>query len=212
MDNPGASSGVAGATELFEQPAEPANLATLLASDTVQQLESPEGVRVILLGTAHISKASVAEARQIVRTARPRVVFVELCRSRQAVLNMELDRPSEPAQDFSVSLLRETWSRSESGGAAGLMQLALYEATKAMTDSMGLDVSPGAEFAAAAQEAFKYGGLVGPAPWIWSCTTQHTHASSHPRTPYCGLSGAVPAGLIDPWLTATTACLAGGAW
>lgn len=52
---------------------------------------SPEGIKVILLGTAHISRKSVEEAQEIVKNLQPRLVFVELCKSRQGLLNLPLD-------------------------------------------------------------------------------------------------------------------------
>jgi pheromone shutdown protein TraB len=38
-----------------------------------------DGVRVILLGTAHISRQSVDDVLQIMGTAEPQLVLVELC-------------------------------------------------------------------------------------------------------------------------------------
>ncbi len=43
------------------------------------RLVSREGVEVVILGTAHVSRSSEEEARLLVRELRPAVVFVELC-------------------------------------------------------------------------------------------------------------------------------------
>ena len=47
--------------------------------ECVTELRSPEGVQVLVLGTAHISKKSVEDAQALVMEQRPDVIFVELC-------------------------------------------------------------------------------------------------------------------------------------
>lgn len=37
----------------------------------LQELRSPEGVRVLLLGSAHISRASVIEVEELIKAIRP---------------------------------------------------------------------------------------------------------------------------------------------
>eukprot|EP00040_Diaphanoeca_grandis_P018386 m.96718 g.96718 ORF g.96718 m.96718 type:complete len:326 (-) comp26918_c2_seq1:44-1021(-) len=123
---------------------------------TTTILYSPEGVKVILLGTAHISHKSVLEAQEVVRNIRPQLVFVELCKSRQHLLNLPLDRAIE-RQELNAHTLKQEFN---SAGAMGVLQLVLSNVTWLMADKIGLEITPGTEFAAAYQEARKYQGIV----------------------------------------------------
>lgn len=75
-------------------------------------MQSPEGVRVVMLGTMHISRASVVHARQVVAREQPACVFVELCRERSRLLGINPDQPLA-ATKLSLSQVSEyimgTW-------------------------------------------------------------------------------------------------------
>ena len=68
--------------------------------ECVTQLVSPEGVRVLVLGTAHISKRSVEDVQYLVNAERPDIVFLELC-PRSLLLSLYLSIYLSP---FSFSL------------------------------------------------------------------------------------------------------------
>jgi len=125
--------------------------------DTVRKIVSPEGVEVYLLGTAHISKASVDDAQMLVSKLRPHCVFLELCKRRESILNLRVGALQPPPELTMASLLDQLKS---GGGAAELMNLVVASYCDGMAESLGIEITPGTEFAAAAQEAFKYGGLV----------------------------------------------------
>lgn len=126
-----------------------------LLSGELARLVSPEGVVIHVIGTAHISRKSVVDAQLAVRTRRPGLVFVELCTKRQGMLNLPLDRPIEKAE-FTASEVQRVLNNGE--GYAGVMTLALSAFTWQAAEQIGLEITPGTEFAAAAQEAASYGG------------------------------------------------------
>ena len=44
------------------------------------------GNEVFVVGTAHVSKASAAEVRSVIRSVKPDTVFLELCDARAAAM------------------------------------------------------------------------------------------------------------------------------
>eukprot|EP00041_Stephanoeca_diplocostata_P011369 m.187570 g.187570 ORF g.187570 m.187570 type:complete len:339 (+) comp18506_c0_seq8:291-1307(+) len=124
---------------------------------TATTLVSPEGITVILLGTAHISRKSVEEAQEIVKHIQPRLVFVELCKSRQGLLSLPLDDVA-PHQELSIAAVNNAIHNGN--GVSDVIQLVLSHFTFQMAEKIGLEITPGTEFAAAFQEAVKYGGKV----------------------------------------------------
>ncbi|KAE9456174.1 hypothetical protein C3L33_11924, partial [Rhododendron williamsianum] len=90
---------------------------------------------VYLIGTAHVSEESCREVQAVIRFLQPQVVFLELCRSREALLFPQ--NLKSTFVDFTV--LQSTF--------VGLV------ASK-------LDVFPGSEFRVAFEEACNYGAKV----------------------------------------------------
>jgi len=56
----------------------------------IKELQSPNGNKIILVGTAHVSKNSVDEVTQAIRTFKPSVVAVEACDKRYDLENDKL--------------------------------------------------------------------------------------------------------------------------
>ena len=52
-----------------------------MSSDNVHRIEM-DGRQFILIGTAHVSRESVEEVKEIIETEKPDTVCVELCKSR----------------------------------------------------------------------------------------------------------------------------------
>ncbi len=96
-----------------------------------------DGKKVILIGTAHVSKDSIDEVEQVIREVKPDTVCVELCNSRyQSIRNPEQWRNMDI-----VKVIKE-------GKAPMLMaNLILSAFQKKMGDKLG--VKPGAEMIAA---------------------------------------------------------------
>lgn len=63
-----------------------------------------------------------------------------------------------PQLQFDVAAIRAILQRG--GGAHDIFQLALSSFTSAAAEKLKLEVMPGAEFSAAAQESAKYGGAL----------------------------------------------------
>jgi tetratricopeptide (TPR) repeat protein len=100
---------------------------------------------IFVLGTAHISKKSVAEAGLLVEKIRPQKLFLELCHGRQNMLDEELMKRSvgEGSTDF-YEMVKQVQQ-----GKAPIFTLVYSW----FISSVGLnfDVMPGAEF----REAFR---------------------------------------------------------
>lgn len=54
-------------------------------TDYTDQLSKPEP-EIVLIGTAHVSKKSVTEVKEVIAREQPSVVAVELCPGRYAAL------------------------------------------------------------------------------------------------------------------------------
>ncbi|KAL4419725.1 hypothetical protein ABPG75_006823 [Micractinium tetrahymenae] len=160
-------------------------LLPLVQQGTLVALERPADYRerrsdgyqepqlIFLVGTAHVSPQSAADVRQVVRAVQPDAVVVELCRSRQAVIDSEGEEQQHavasaqssssssspgatPAvNNFSLSGggLLSAFSRSmELGGASALLlRLLLSRLSARLAGSLG--VQGGGEFIAAREEA-----------------------------------------------------------
>ncbi|WP_428261711.1 TraB/GumN family protein [Haliangium sp.] len=116
-------------------------------SDTVTVLE--QGDRTIyLVGTAHVSDASVAEVREIIERVRPDVVCIELCKARYDALTR--DDAWKNLDIFKV--IRE-------GKMLFLLaNLAIGAYQRRIGDELG--VKPGAELLAAAHKADEVGARI----------------------------------------------------
>jgi len=101
-----------------------------------------------IVGTAHVSEASVAEVREVIHRLRPEVVCVELCQGRYDALSQ--DRAFRDLDVFKVV--------REGKGLYLLAHLALASYQRRMGDALG--VKPGAELMAAVEAAKEVGARV----------------------------------------------------
>ncbi|HEX4478880.1 MAG TPA: TraB family protein [Polyangiaceae bacterium] len=118
-----------------------------LGTDNVTRLEY-EGREILLVGTAHVSKRSVEEVRHVIRQVEPDAVCVELDASRYEALMDETQVSS-----FDVA---EVVDQDRAGLFVASLLFAGFQ--KQLGDRLG--VKPGAEMAAAAEEALERGAKV----------------------------------------------------
>ncbi|KAL0654545.1 hypothetical protein Bca4012_097236 [Brassica carinata] len=102
---------------------------------------------VYLIGTAHVSKESCREVKEIISFLKPEAVFVELCSSRVSILQ------PQSVKIPTMSDMIESWKQKQN--TFGI----LYGWFLAKIASQ-LEVFPGTEFRVAYEEALKYGGSV----------------------------------------------------
>jgi len=144
---------------------------------TVTTLVSPNSATVHIVGTAHVSRASVDEVREVIRFTRPNSVLLELCASRVSILlSPQFEDKPPPSESNTtsqsqqpdqaqgqpsvaqqnpippVSMLQVLQSAKRDGIFAALLSY-LYSNVRAK-----LKVLPGAEFRAAFEEAKKIPG------------------------------------------------------
>jgi len=117
------------------------------SSETVTVL-SQNGTTFHVVGTAHVSEASVAEVREVIHRLRPEVVCVELCKGRYDALTQ--DRAFRDLDVFKVVREGKTLYL--------LAHLALASYQRRMGDALG--VKPGAELLAAVRAAEEVGARV----------------------------------------------------
>lgn len=88
-----------------EDDDEPLDLNNL--PETVTVLRTIEDRIVYLVGTSHFSEASQSDVRRVIRAVRPRVVVLELCRSRMCFLHMSEEEIMREAQSLDFKKIRE---------------------------------------------------------------------------------------------------------
>lgn len=104
-----------------------------------------EGKEIILIGTAHVSKESVEEVRELIRLESPDSVAVELCQGRFENLNNE--------NRFDHLDIAEVLKKGQGLFVLANFLLSAYQ--KKIGDRLG--VRPGAEMIAAIEEAGSMG-------------------------------------------------------
>jgi pheromone shutdown-related protein TraB len=109
-----------------------------------------EGKEVIIVGTAHVSKASVEETRQAIEEHRPDVIAIELCQNRYDVMR----NPKTWSEMDIVKVIKEKKALLL---FANLLMSAIQ---KRMGDKFG--VRPGEEMRAAIEEADRLGIPLAP--------------------------------------------------
>lgn len=62
--------------------------------------------RIYLIGTAHVSKNSVTHVRDLINIVKPKYVYLELCESRQHLLDKVEDEDEKKDLPWKVSLQR----------------------------------------------------------------------------------------------------------
>ncbi|RID48985.1 hypothetical protein BRARA_I05456 [Brassica rapa] len=127
-----------------ELPEELAKSVVILTCDSNGESGSCD---VYLIGTAHVSKESCREVKEIINFLKPEAVFVELCSSRVSILQ------PQSVKIPTMSDMIESWKQKQN--TFGI----LYGWFLAKIASQ-LEVFPGTEFRVAYEEALKYGGSV----------------------------------------------------
>ena len=124
-------------------PPAPADLSALAAQPLARVTR--DGVEFTLLGTAHVSRASVAAVRELIETERFDAIAVELCDSRMRALR---DREAWRNLDL-LQIIRE----GKAGMVAANLALSAYQ--RRLAEQFGIE--PGAEMKAAADLAEQHG-------------------------------------------------------
>lgn len=120
-----------------------------LSSQTTSYLRNNEnGAEIFLVGTAHVSKESAAEVRDVIGRVKPNAVMVELCPGRAARL-----RSQQPTNDLDIfrKLLTSIF-KPGSNVSAELLKFS-FQGFYGVLRNLGLEV--GIEFKAALEAAEK---------------------------------------------------------
>jgi pheromone shutdown-related protein TraB len=125
-------------------PIPPAPSDDPIASQPLTRVER-DGVEYTLLGTAHVSRASVAAVHALIERERFDAVAVELCESRYRALR---DRDAWRNLDL-LQIIRQ----GKAGMVAANLALSAYQ--RRLAEQFGIE--PGAEMKAAAELAEKHG-------------------------------------------------------
>ncbi|CAH3115336.1 unnamed protein product [Porites lobata] len=121
---------------------------------TVIKLETAEGCKVYLVGTAHFSKESQEDVEKTIQAVQPDIVLVELCKSRVDILKYDEEFLLREAKNIDMQKLK--LAVKQSGLVAGFMQVLLLSVSAHITKQLGM--APGGEFRAAYREARKIPG------------------------------------------------------
>jgi len=97
--------------------------------------------KIVLIGTAHVSEKSVSEVKAAIRSLKPDIVAVELCRGRYNSLKGNIQESQVPIKDI----------LSEGKAYYYFIQWLLAYMQKKIGEDMG--VKPGAEMLSAIEEA-----------------------------------------------------------
>lgn len=124
--------------------------------ETVTLLQTEEGDKVYLIGTAHFSASSQDDVSKVIRNVRPHVVMVELCRSRASILQMDEATIEHEAKTISFEKMSATMK--ENGVFQGLMYILLLNMSAKLTRELGM--APGGEFRRALAEVRKIPGCM----------------------------------------------------
>ena len=124
----------------------------------VTVLRKPDGGRVYLFGTCHVSDSSASQAAQLVRLTRPSAVVVELCAHRAGIL-------TENSSDSLLDSHRAQLINEESVDAGECVRSVINDWTELFSMQYGAledlsSVQVGVEFRAAAKEAAAVGAPV----------------------------------------------------
>ncbi|KAE9554754.1 hypothetical protein FO519_002015 [Halicephalobus sp. NKZ332] len=105
--------------------------------------------KVYLVGTAHFSKKSQADVRQVVKQTQPDVLLIELCGSRLAILNMDKDTLLEQAKNLNHE--RIITMVKQDGFSQTILHILLLQTSAYIARQLGM--APGGEFRAAYEAA-----------------------------------------------------------
>ncbi|XP_076448471.1 traB domain-containing protein-like isoform X2 [Babylonia areolata] len=116
---------------------------------TVTVLETPQGCKVYVVGTAHFSMESQEDVARVVQAVQPDVVMLELCKSRINILELDEEMLLEEAKNINLEKFR--LAIKQSGVVQGIMHLLLLSMSAHLTKQLGM--APGGEFRRAFHEA-----------------------------------------------------------
>ncbi|XP_048244639.1 traB domain-containing protein-like [Haliotis rufescens] len=122
--------------------------------DTVTTLETLDGSKVYVVGTAHFSLESQEDVSKVIRSTQPDFVMVELCKSRINILELDEATLLEEAKNINMEKIR--MAIKQSGMIQGVMHLLLLSMSAHLTKELGM--APGGEFRRAFQESRRVPG------------------------------------------------------
>lgn len=117
--------------------------------DTVKILESENGGKVYLIGTAHFSEESCKDVESVIRRVQPNVVVLEICSERITTLTLDEKVLMKRIMNFTFGQAREIIA--EYGLMQGFIQILFLSVSKSITQHTGM--LPGSEIRRAVQTA-----------------------------------------------------------
>jgi len=121
---------------------------------TCTVLRGQNGGILYLVGTAHFSKESCDDVKQVVAKAKPDAVLLELCAGRVDILRLDEETLLRESQGMDMSRMMATL-RSH-GTVQGVMYLLMLSLSAKLTRELGM--APGGEFRAAVSGARQVDG------------------------------------------------------
>ncbi|CAG4941861.1 unnamed protein product [Parnassius apollo] len=118
---------------------------------TVTVLDTPDGGKVYLVGTAHFSIKSQEDVSRVIQEVNPHIVMVELCEQRTNILLLDEEIILREAKNINFKKIRATMAQN--GVFNGLMYILLLNMSAHITRELGM--APGGEFRRAMAEAKK---------------------------------------------------------
>ncbi|CAB3243060.1 unnamed protein product [Arctia plantaginis] len=118
---------------------------------TVTVLDTPDGGKVYLVGTAHFSIKSQEDVSRVIQEVNPHIVMVELCEQRTNILLLDEEVILREAKNINIKKIRATMAQN--GVFNGLMYILLLNMSAHITRELGM--APGGEFRRAMAEAKK---------------------------------------------------------
>ncbi|XP_061186705.1 traB domain-containing protein-like [Saccostrea echinata] len=119
--------------------------------ETCSVLETKEGSKVYLIGTAHFSAESLNDVSKVIQATEPDVVSVELCMDRIKILQLDEETVLREAKDMNFQKIKT--SIAQNGLIQGLFNIMLLNISARLTKELGM--APGGEFRQAYKEAQK---------------------------------------------------------
>jgi pheromone shutdown protein TraB len=120
----------------------------------VTTLETSQGGKVYIVGTAHFSEESNRDVAETIRKVRPHVVVLELCQSRLSILSLDEKTLLEDSKNLNMEKIMQ--NIREQGVVQGVMYTLLLSLSAHLTRELGM--APGGEFRTAFAEAQRIPG------------------------------------------------------
>lgn len=119
--------------------------------ETCTVLETPQGSKVYVVGTAHFSTESLNDVTRVIQATQPDIVSVELCMDRIKILQLDEDTVLREAKDMNFQKVKA--NIAQNGLVQGLFNVMLLNISARLTKELGM--APGGEFRQAYKEAKK---------------------------------------------------------